>query len=587
MNRPISLLLAKLVKYKRFREASNYFNNMNTEEGLYKDILEGSVAVEYMEEMRSAFEAKRETLPANCVMPNHLLSEFYDGAKLFDNRQSNFHALIIQLLTLPPTYRVKNGCGSFVISTHNIGAGSIAERTMIYKFFVEDLKLLKEGFVKEIDGISYFIQGRLNNHLWDTIAFAANACVKVNNAKEECIVCGGIHGIYRHSLHHCYYMGHRRCLPINNRLRWYGTSRRCCPLGYYSGDAATEAEVNRLFVSTNTDDVPQRPRTATYCNYHPGQTVGCDNPSRQLEISMRETEYYVKVGTSIQFAKGNSNNQWFHEKEYPFDATGFHQYLSYPHLDLRKELEISHITNEEFNERGVQALIHGGSYRGVHKPWPFKDLTKWNHVTFESFHALKNVCDNIIALLKGKAGATSYPSRKLCKAEGVHPCLWSPNIKSIPLWQLSDREMAKADAIMATVRIPFGYKGTSQIYNPFRQTGNLTGMQLITLVTTYLSLLVTFSSIHNEYKVFISMLSSVLNDLMAPRITDEDVSWISNRIYELVALKEGLFPDSEAKIVWHQLTDLPDSIHLFGPILCWWALPGEREIGSLKRYLYA
>ena len=58
---------------------------------------------------------------------------------------------------------------------------------------------------------------------------------------------------------------------------------------------------------------------------------------------------------------------------------------------------------------------------------------------------------------------------------------------------------------------------------------------------------------------------------MAPRITDEDVSWISNRIYELVALKEGLFPDSEAKIVLHQLTDLPDSIHSFGPILCWWA----------------
>ena len=72
---------------------------------------------------------------------------------------------------------------------------------------------------------------------------------------------------------------------------------------------------------------------------------------------MKETEYYVKVGTSIEFAKGNSNNQWFHEKEYPFDATGFHQYLSYPHLDVRKELEISHITNEDFNERGVRALL--------------------------------------------------------------------------------------------------------------------------------------------------------------------------------------------------------------------------------------
>ena len=75
---------------------------MNTEEGIYKDILEGSVAVEYMGEMKAAFEAKKDELPYNCVMSNHLLSEFYDGAKLFDNRQSNFHALVIQLLTLPP-----------------------------------------------------------------------------------------------------------------------------------------------------------------------------------------------------------------------------------------------------------------------------------------------------------------------------------------------------------------------------------------------------------------------------------------------------------------------------------------------------
>jgi hypothetical protein len=189
----------------------------------------------------------------------------------------------------------------------------------------------------------------------------------------------------------------------------------------------------------------------------------------------------------------------------------------------------------------------------------------------------------VLELLKGNAVATRYPSRKLCKAEGVHPCLWFPNIKNVPFWQMSDVRMSKADAIMAAVRIPYGYKGTSQIYNPFKQTGNLTGMQAITLVTTYLPLLVTFSNIRSEYKIFISMLASVISDLMAPTISVEEVSWISNRIYELVALKEGLFPDSEARIVWHQLTDLPDAIHLFGPLMCWSALSGEREIGSLKR----
>jgi hypothetical protein len=192
----------------------------------------------------------------------------------------------------------------------------------------------------------------------------------------------------------------------------------------------------------------------------------------------------------------------------------------------------------------------------------------------------------MLELLKGNAGATKYNSRKLCKAEGVHPCLWFPNIKSIPCWQLTDVEMAKADAMMSAVRIPYGYKGTSQIYNPFKQTGNLTGMQVITLVTTFLPLLVTFSNIKSEYTVFISMLSSLLNDLMAPTISESEVGWVSNRMYELVALKEGLFPDSEAKITWHQLTDLPDAIHLLGPLMCWSALSGEREIGSLKRFMY-
>jgi hypothetical protein len=354
-----------------------------------------------MGEMKAAFEAKKDELPYNCVMSNHLLSEFYDGAKLFDNRQSNFHALVIQLLTLPPTYRVKNGCGSFVISTHNIGAGSLAERTMIFKFLIEDLKFLKQGFLQEIDGVNYFIQARLNTHLWDTIAFAANACVKVNNAKEECIVCGGIHGTYRLGLHHCYYMGHRRCLPINNRLRWYGTSKRCCPKGYYLGDAAAQDVVNLLFEGTDTVTNPAAmPVTAVHVKYNPGNSTGCDTNPMQLQLDMQETDYYFKERSVMVYGKGNNNNQWYHEDEYPFDKTGFHKFLSYPHLDLRKELEISHITNEDFDARGIQALQDKKPFRGVHKPWPFKGISKWNHISWECFHAITNVCKIMLELLK-------------------------------------------------------------------------------------------------------------------------------------------------------------------------------------------
>lgn len=79
------------------------------------------------------------------------------------------------------------------------------------------------------------------------------------------------------------------------------------------------------------------------------------------------------------------------------------------------------------------------------------------------------------------------------------------------------------------------------------------------------------------------MLSYDLADLLSLRIETSEINWIANKIYELVALKEGLFPDSEARFIWHQLTDLSDHIPKLGPITGWWALPGEREIGSLKR----
>jgi hypothetical protein len=118
------------MKYEGFRKASNYFNLMNTEDHIYKDILEGSAALENMAEMEASFKSDG---PDGCIMSNHLIGKFYDGAKMFDNRLNNFHAaLIIQLINLPPTYRVKNGSGSFVIASHTLSADSPGERAIMY-----------------------------------------------------------------------------------------------------------------------------------------------------------------------------------------------------------------------------------------------------------------------------------------------------------------------------------------------------------------------------------------------------------------------------------------------------------------------
>ena len=66
---------------------------MNTEDHIFKDILEISAALEYMAEMEASFESDG---PDGCIMSNDLIGEFGDGAKMFDNRLNNFYVLIIQ-----------------------------------------------------------------------------------------------------------------------------------------------------------------------------------------------------------------------------------------------------------------------------------------------------------------------------------------------------------------------------------------------------------------------------------------------------------------------------------------------------------
>ena len=114
---------------------------MNTEDHIFKDILEGSTALEYTAEMEACFEFNGLD---GCIMSNHLIGEFYDGAKMLDNRRNNFHAMIIQLINLPPTYRVKNGSDSFVIASHTLFADSPGERAIMSKLFVADLEYLRK-----------------------------------------------------------------------------------------------------------------------------------------------------------------------------------------------------------------------------------------------------------------------------------------------------------------------------------------------------------------------------------------------------------------------------------------------------------
>ena len=108
---------------------------MNTGDHIFKDGLEGSAALEYMAVMEASFESDG---PDGCVISNHLIGEFYGGAKMFDNRLNNFHALIIQLINLPLMHRVKIGSGSFAIASHTLSADSPAERAIMQTWNIQE-----------------------------------------------------------------------------------------------------------------------------------------------------------------------------------------------------------------------------------------------------------------------------------------------------------------------------------------------------------------------------------------------------------------------------------------------------------------
>ena len=529
-SRPITLLMKKLLKYKTFIACSNH--ERYEEANYFNDILDGSTARDNLEEMKLRFQFLVQTkkIPENCVMSNHLIMDFYDSAKLFDKANGSFYALVISFLTLPPTFRGKIGAGTFVVGSHTISGDSNAERTLLTRLYRAELKLLRHGFqtcIRDNDGVMvpYFVQVRINNHVMDTIGLQSLCRVQVNNAKHGCVLCGGIVGTYRHCLNKTCYMGHRALLEMNNVLRWYGVSGKCCPPGYYTGNKESETEVKRL-VGNMRQQESERTKNpkSTSCKriYKPHHFGGCCSDDIDAEMSIQDAD-------SI----------WNHQSEFPFEFTNFNEVLSYAHLDLRDVVSNDHITDAEYMRRAETAIETGIPSEGVRGPWIYREMSKWDDLTWDPFHTLKNCFGNCLKLLKGSRGMTSS-NRLLCSAERTHPSLWFPSRHKDPIWKLSKADMSKIDALMACISYPIGYEG-SKVTNPFCQSGYLNGIQIINFFVIYVPTVLAFTSLRKEYKTFFAILSIDIAELLSFRLHDDDIHQLSKRIDELVALKRDFF----------------------------------------------
>jgi len=244
--RPIGSLLKELLLLPLFIESICFSANYNSISGEISDLYDGRSYKQKNDRMNLNFEHKKKinNFDANCLKVNIVINMFYDGCNLFNNANSQFHALIIQILNLHPSIRICDGIGSFLIAMHNAytmdakvsskeDIKGTAERMMFQNFFNSELKTFEEGVLWKIKDRQMFIQVALLNQILDTKEICKLCKVNGQGSNGCCPICSDINGVYSTVLDKVIFTGHRCLLPLNNQLRLYGQSNKCCPLNYH------------------------------------------------------------------------------------------------------------------------------------------------------------------------------------------------------------------------------------------------------------------------------------------------------------------------------------------------------------------
>ena len=200
--RPLLILIVDLLKTPHFLTALNYqriVHDNPPQKSNYSDFKDGEMAIEHLESMEANFLNWKQNKPVErdkAVSVPLLLSEFYDGGQLFKSYCTNFWALMIQILNLPPTYRGKLGVGMFVQAVY-AGKHTTAEKFLFTDNFCEELRMLYIGREIIVSGVLYFIQARLVLHILDgRAAEAVLSLQSCSNSKAGCPLCRGVTGIH-------------------------------------------------------------------------------------------------------------------------------------------------------------------------------------------------------------------------------------------------------------------------------------------------------------------------------------------------------------------------------------------------------
>jgi hypothetical protein len=293
----------------------------------------------------------------------------------------------------------------------------------------------------------------------------------------------------------------------------------------------------------------------------------CGNISKNKLISVFDTQKFT----------------WHHKD---VDKSVFLHHLFYEHCDYREQLTNKRVTNQQYIDNGNLAIQKNNCIQGVKGLWfahklPYSNMS--NDANWDSFHTIANNGKHFIRLCAGlhgyNAGLQEYYEKINC-----HPSLVkAKKVYDLP-WVFSENTQKKVDAYINAIIVPVGYSSQFEVKNIFLYPSYTKGIGHIQIMTCLMNYILSASELKLAYIKFYQMLSSDIIHLLCSAFENEDeLEDLQKNIIETLALKEGLFPLSEATIITHQLMDLPKHIKVSGPLRNWWAFSGERALFTVKK----
>jgi hypothetical protein len=249
-----------------------------------------------------------------------------------------------------------------------------------------------------------------------------------------------------------------------------------------------------------------------------------------------------------------------------------------------------------FCEKSISLFkgVKGGSEKSMKQSlcenrFPFQDITK-RASTGETKpktkkQALKEKKDLEKAAKKAAADfANPNKAKKNQYTNVVNDYIGQiPNRRNLP-WLLSLREQQMVDWRHMCIIIPIGLKDSFSFKFMFKHTGYMKGNDKLKWLSVFIYFDMATTALPKEYKNLLRLISELVSDILSPLVSDSFICDLFMRTVEALCLWEAMFPDSEQYFSVHELLDIVDGLHKFGPVRGWWTLAGERFMGRIKSF---